>query len=127
MGRERGRGLSFSPAPTLGAASSGTDRLGGAQRAADLAPKGGGFEAARGLQGELGYGLSAFGDRFTGTPNLGFGFSDSTREYRIGWRLGSAIRGDPGFQVDLDARRREVANGNEPPEHGVMLRGAIRW
>ena len=28
---------------------------------------------------------------------------------------------------NLDAVRREVANGNEPPEHGVMLRSSIRW
>ena len=124
---ERGRGLSFSLSPTLGAAGSGTERLWGAHRAADLAPNGAGFEAARGLQGELGYGLSVFGDRFTGTPHLGFGLSDSAREYRIGWRLTSAVRGDPRFQVDLDALRREAANGNAPPEHGVMLRGMVRW
>ena len=124
---ERGHGLSFSLSPTLGAAASGTERLWGARRAADLAPGGGGFEAARGLQGELGYGLPLFGDRFTGTPNLGFGLSNSAREYRIGWRLTSVVRGDPGFQVDLDALRREAANGNEPVEHGMILRGAIRW
>ena len=125
---ERGRGLSFSLSPTLGAAVSGAERLWGARRATDLA-QGGGFEAARGLQGEIGYGLSAFGDRFTGTPNLGFGFSDSAREYRMGWRLTSAVRGDPGFEVNLDATRREAVNdnGNVPPEHGVMLRAAIRW
>ena len=123
---ERGRGLSFSLSPTLGAASSGTEGLWGAQRPGDFAPDGG-FEASRGLQGELGYGLGLGGDRFTGTPNLGFGLSDGAREYRIGWRLTSAVRGDPGFRVDLDATRREAANGNAPPEHGVMLRGAIRW
>lgn len=34
---------------------------------------------------------------------------------------------DPGFEVKLDARRREAVNDNEAAEHGVMLRGAIRW
>ena len=68
-----------------------------------------------------------FGDCFTGTPNVGFGLSDSARDYRIGWRLTSAIKGDPGFEVNLDAIRKEAANGNEPPEHGMMLRAAIRW
>ena len=123
---ERGRGLSFSLSPTLGAAGSGAARLWGARDAGGLAP-GGEFAASRGLNAELGYGLSLFGDRFTGTPNLGFGFSDTARDYRIGWRLTSAIEGDPGFEVNLDATRREAANGNEPPEHGAMLRAAIKW
>ena len=125
---ERGRGLSFSLSPTLGAASSGAERLWGARDAGGLAPGTGGFEATRGLDAELGYGLPLYGDRFTGTPNLGFGLSNGgARDYRLGWRLTSAVRGDPGFEVNLDATRREAANGNEPPEHGVMLRGAIRW
>ena len=123
---ERGRGLSFSLAPTWGAASSGVDRLWSARDARGLAPDGE-FEAEQRLEGELGYGLGLFGDRFTGTPNLGFGFSDAARDYRIGWRLTSAVRGDPGFEVSLDATRREAANDDEPAEHGVMLRGAIRW
>ena len=46
--------------------------------------------------------------------------------YRIGWRLNSAVPGDPGFEVSLDATRREAANDNVP-EHGVMLRSLIRW
>ena len=96
-----------------------------------LAPGGGTFEAAQRLEGELGYGIPAFGDRFTGTPNLGFGLSDAAREYRIGWRLTSVVRGDPGFEVNLDATRRESVNDNvralAGPEHGVMLRAAIRW
>jgi len=126
---ERGRGLSFSLAPTYGAASSGVGRLWSARDAQGLAP-GGEFEAERRLEGELGYGMSVFGDRFTGTPNLGFGVSDRARDYRIGWRLTSAIEGDPGFEVNLDAMRRESANDNGadvPVDHGVMLRAAIRW
>ncbi len=126
---ERGRGLSFSLSPTLGAAAGGSERLWGAQRAAELAPGGAEFEAARGLQGELGYGLSVLGDRFTGTPNLGFALSDAAREYRIGWRLTSVVPGDPGFEIGLDAVRQEPVNDNGAgrAEHGVMLRGAIRW
>ena len=126
---ERGRGLSFALSPTLGAAGSGAARLWGARDAGGLAPGGaGGFEASRGLNAELGYGLSLFGDRFTGTPNVGFALSNGgARDYRIGWRLTSAVRGDPGFEVNLDATRREAANGNEPPGHGAMLRAAIKW
>ena len=123
---ERGRGLSFSLSPTWGAASSGVERLWSARDARGLAPEGG-FEAAQRLEGELGYGLGLFGDRFTGTPNVGFGLSDKARDWRIGWRLTSAVRGDPGFEVNLDATRREAANSNAPAEHGVMLRAAVRW
>ncbi len=125
---ERGRGLSLSLSPAIGASSSAAERLWGAQDARALAPDGAAFEAARGLQGEMGYGLSLGGDRFTGTPNLGFGMSDGgAREYRLGWRLTSAVEGDPGFEVSLDATRNEPANDNGPVEHGAMLRALIRW
>ena len=127
---ERGRGLSFSLAPTWGAPGSGVDRLWSARDAQGLAPTGGDFEPESRLEGELGYGLPLLGDRFTGTPNIGFGLSGAGgRDYRIGWRLTSVVRGDPGFEVSLDATRREPANDNGAgaAEHGVMLRGAIRW
>ena len=48
------------------------------------------------------------------------------RDWRIGWRLTSAAANAAGFEVSLDATRREVANDNEA-EHGVMLRSLIRW
>ena len=128
---ERGRGLSFSLAPTWGAPGSGVDRLWSARDAGGLAPGDGTFEPESRLEGELGYGLPLLGDRFTGTPNVGFGLTGAgARDYRIGWRLTSAVPGDPGFEVTLDATRREPANDNgagAPAEHGVMLRGAIRW
>ncbi len=88
---------------------------------------GNGFQASGRLEGEVGYGLRLFGDRFTGTPNVGFGLSDGgVRDYRIGWQLTSAVPGDPGFEVSLDATRRGLANDGKP-EHGVTLRAAIRW
>ena len=129
---ERGRGLSFSLSPTWGAASSGVERLWSAHDAQGLAPApgsgagaGAGFEAGQRLEGELGYGLGLLGGRFTGTPNLGFGLSGTTRDWRVGWRL--TAPGDPGFAIHLDATRRKSVNDNAPAEHGVMLRGAIRW
>ena len=127
---ERGRGLSFSLAPTYGAPGSGVDRLWSARDARGLAPTGGEFEPESRLAGELGYGMALFGDRFTGTPNVGFGLTGAgARDYRIGWRLTSVMRGDPGFEVTLDATRREPANDNgaTPVEHGVMFRSVVRW
>ena len=125
---ERGRGLSFSLAPAYGAPGSGIDRLWSARDAGGLRPGGGTFEPESRLAGELGYGVALFGGGFTGTPNLGFGLSSGGRDYRVGWRLTSA--GASGFEVNLDATRREPANESgaaAPAEHGVMLRGALRW
>ena len=123
---ERGRGLSFSLAPSWGAASSGVERLWGARDARGLAPEGA-FEAEQRLEGELGYGLGLFGDRFTGTPNVGFGLSEGSRDWRLGWRLTPAGAGAAGFEISLDATRSESANDDAAPEHGVMLRGSVRW
>ena len=128
---KRGRGLSFSLAPTYGVPGDGVDRLWSARDARGLAQGGRTFEPESWLVGELGYGKGLFGDRFTGTPNLGFGLTGAGgRDYRIGWRLTSVIQGDPGFEATLDATRREPVNDNgarEPVEHGVMLRAGIRW
>ena len=66
-----------------------------------------------------------FGGGCTGTPHLGFGLSETGRDYRLGWRLTSALRGDPGFEIGLAATRREAANADA--EHGIALRGVIRW
>ena len=86
----------------------------------------GGTTASTGrLEAELGYGIAMFGGGFTGTPHLGVGLSETGRDYRLGWRLTSARRGDAGFEIGLDATRREAANADA--EHGLMLRGAIRW
>ena len=123
---ERGRGLSFSLAPVWGAASSGVDRLWSARDARGLTPEGE-FEAEQRWEGEMGYGLALFGDRFTGTPNLGAGFSETARAWRAGWRLTSVVPNDPGFEVNLDATRKEAVGGTAPPEHGVTLKGTIRW
>ncbi|MYE83281.1 MAG: hypothetical protein F4X36_15880, partial [Gammaproteobacteria bacterium] len=129
-----GRGLSASLMPSYGVDPGGSERLWAVQDANALAANSGSGSGAGGdapmssrLDAEMGYGMALFGDRFTGTPHVGFGLSDTAREYRMGWRLTSAVRGDPGFEVNLDATRREAANGNEPAEHGVMLRSLIRW
>ena len=39
------------------------------------------FEAEGRLEGELGYGIAMFDGGFTGTPHLGFGLSDTGRDY----------------------------------------------
>ena len=123
-GGNAGRGLSASLTPSWGVDPSGSERLWAEPASAGLAANGDAVPSSR-LDGEVGYGMALLGDRFTGTPHVGFGFSDTAREYRMGWRLTSAVRGDPGFEVNLDATRREAAN--DDAEHGVMLRSSVRW
>ena len=120
-----GRGLSASLTPSWGVDPSGSERLWAEPASSGLAATGGAEPSSR-LDGEVGYGMALWGDRFTGTPHVGFGMSDTAREYRMGWRLTSADPGDPGFEIGLDATRREAANDNAP-EHGVMLKSLMRW
>ena len=123
------RGLALSLTQSWGASpSGGMDALLGRETLAGFAVNdaGTGFEASSRLTGELGYGLPAFGGAFTGTPNVGFGLSSGgVRDWRLGWRLTSARRGGPGFEVNLDATRHEGAG--EPAEHGAKLTGTFRW
>ncbi|MCY3672417.1 MAG: hypothetical protein OXH14_15270, partial [Alphaproteobacteria bacterium] len=122
-----GRGLLASLTPSYGVDPGGTQRLWALPEASRLTANGEAAPSSR-LDAELGYGMALFGGRFTGTPNVGFGMADGgVRDYRIGWRLASVMAGDPGFEVSLDAIRREAAGGNIRPEHGVVLRSLIRW
>ena len=121
-----GRGLSLSLAPVWGTPSIGVDRLWSARDAAGLV-RDDDFEAEPRLEAELGYGLPAFGGAFTGTPNLGFGLSDSARVLRLGWRLTPAARGDSGFEVNLDATRREAAGDDAAPENAIGLELGVRF
>ena len=84
---------------------------------------------SRRLELKFGYGLSAFGDRFTWTPEAGVGLSDTGRDYSLGWRLvRGGFGGDGGsFELSFEARRRESANDDTPPEHEVGLRLSARW
>ena len=45
----------------------------------------------------------------------------------LGWRLTPAGPAGPGFEVSLDATRSESAGGDTETEHGIMLRGTMRW
>ena len=127
------RGLNLSLSQTLGAsATGGVDALYGRDTAAG--PGGAGGEAAAAaslgdyrLEARAGYGLPAFGSRFTGTPELGFALSESGRDYSLGWRLTPAGRNAGSFELRLEAVRREAANGGDAPEHGMGLRVTMRW
>ena len=118
-----GRGLSLSMTPSWGAQGQ-TGRLW------DTAPKSfagtGDSEAPGGrLDTEVGYGLSALGG--TGTPYAGLGLGDGgARDWRLGWRFTSERL--QSLSLGVEAIRREAANDNgSGAEHGVAVRGALRW
>ena len=122
------RGPSLSLTQTMGAqAAGGADALLGRQTLADLAANDNGLGSRR-LELKLGYGLPAFGDRFTGTPELGFALSDTAREYRLGWRLGLVPGGPSSFELGIEVTRNEPANdaGTEP-EHTIGLKLDARF
>ena len=87
--------------------------------------------AGRRFEATLGYGLPAFGGRFTATPELGFGLSDSGRQYRLGWRLARASRAGilGSLEVLFESTRSEPANddGAGAPEHAVGVTLTARW
>ena len=119
-----GRGLSMSLTPSWGVDPSGSERLWAESASSGLAANGEPVPSSW-LETELGYGMAVYGGGFTGTPNVGLGVSDTARDYRLGWRLTPAVSGDTGFEVSLDAMRREAAD--DAAEHAVMLRGRMRW
>ena len=77
---------------------------------------------SRRLELGFGYGLPAFGDRFTWTPEAGVRLSDTGRDYSLGWRL---VRGggEDGSSLELafGARRSESANDDTQMEHSANL------
>ena len=117
-----GRGLSLTLAPAWGDAASAVERLwslrdpGGLAAYADFEPR------AR-LDAELGYGLK--GPRGVGvvTPWAGLGLA---REGERAWRAGARWKLAPDFTLGLEATRHEPST-NDPPEHRLMLRGALHW
>ena len=114
---------------TVGApASGGLEALLGRETMAGLAANDEDDElGSRRLEAKLGYGVSAFGGRFTATPEVGAGLSDSGRDYRLGWRLMRAGAGPGSLELSLEATRRESANDNTGAEHGIGVRFSLRW
>ncbi len=123
------RGPSLTLRQTMGtSATGGMDALLGRETLAGLAAN----DTGKGLQNRrleigMGYGFPAFGDRFTSTPELGFAFGESHREYSLGWRLGHGRSGLAPFEVKLEARRREPVDPGSDPDHSVRFGLTARW
>ena len=148
--RERGIAVSFGWDPTPGSdrgpsltlsqtmgvsAQGGADALLGRTTLAGLAANDDGDELERRrMEVKLGYGFGAFGNRFTSTPEAGFGMSEGHRDYSLAWRfVRDRRRGDIGsLEFSLEARRRESANdpgsgAGAEPEHSVGFRMTARF
>ena len=109
-----------------GSPAGGMNALLGRETLAGLADDDNGDTPGAGrLEAELGYGIPALGGALTATPHLGIGLSDTSRDYRLGWRLKSARKGAAGFELGLDATRREAPG--DDAEHGLAARLSIRW
>ena len=123
------RGPAFTLRRTMGAsATGGMDGLLRRDTLAGRLANDDGNELARQrFDVRLGYGLAAYGDRFTMTPEIGYGMSETGRDWSLGWRLTPARRDRSSFELKLEATRREQDDGIGAPEHGVGLRLTARW
>ena len=117
-----GRGLSLVLNPAWGNAANDAERLWQAGDAGELG-LGGDFEAQARLEAELGYGFAV--GRVPGVVTPYVGFTGAGGESRA-WRTGARWRIGPDATLGLEAVRNESAEDNTP-EHGVMLRCAVRW
>ena len=124
-----GRGPSLTLSQALGGSSrGGVDSLLGRETLAGLAANDNGDELQRQrLELGLGYGSSAFGDRFTSTSELGLGQSDGHREYSLGWRLDRIRSGPAALRLRLKATRRIYASDDRDAEHAIGFRLSTRW
>ena len=117
-----GRGLSLTLAPVWGNTTTGAERLWSARDTTAFAV-GEEAEAKGRLDAELGYGLGL--GRMPGvlTPYAGLSLADGGGR---SWRSGTRWAIAPGAALGLEATRAEAAN-HDTVEHGVMLRGSLRW
>lgn len=121
-----GLGLSLRLAPSWGTASGGAERLrAGGVGALGLAAEDRAANdntAAMQLDTEVGYGLSALGDRGVLTPYGGLSLSDGgARDYRLGTRLEIG----PSLDLSFEGTRREIDSAEA--EHNVGFRLRANW
>ncbi len=84
-----------------------------------------GSEAASRWAMEAAYGFPVFGDRFTGSPQVGFGLSTAARDYSLGWRLTPEAATAPDLSFGLKATRRE--SDAAEAEHAIGFELTARW
>ena len=114
-----GRGLALSVRPAWGQTASGVQGLWQNDVIGGAAPAN---QSAGHVNAEIGYGLGAGPGLGVVTPyaRLGLG-SEGARS----WGMGAHWQVAPDASLSLEGTRHEAAD--DGPEHGLMLRGALRW
>ena len=75
----------------------------------------------RTLEARLGYGFALFGGGWTGVPEVGFGLTETGREYIHAWRLLEARDAGLVFGLDVEGVRNERLDGDAAPGYRVGL------
>ena len=118
-------GLSLSVSPAWGgSASSGAGALWARATMDALTAEAPHAPSGARMTAEAAYGLPLFGG--SGTPYLGLGLAEGSRDYRIGYRLGIPGAAGRDFSLTLEGTRRENAAG-AALRHTFTLRGTHRW
>ena len=83
------------------------------------------------MDGEVGYGLP-MGNRFVGTPRVGFSTSEYWKDYRFGYGLGVLDRENLNFELGVNAHRREsslfsTGTGGGSTDQGGLGRATVQW
>ena len=76
---------------------------------------------------EVAYGLSAWDGRFTGSPYIGLGITDSTQEYNLGWRLQPVYTTDQALNFTLNVQATHRQTDDHEPAQFVGVEAGVRW
>ena len=115
-----GRGLALSVRPAWGQTASGVRGLWENDIIGAAAPA---HQAAGRMNAEIGYGLDAGPGLGVVTPYARLGLGSEGAQW---WRMGARWQVVPDASLSLEGTRHEAAD-DDGPEHGLMLRGALRW
>ena len=128
-------GPSLSIAQSVGGqASGGLEALLGPQtaQALEAANDDGSELERRTLEAKAGYGIALFDDRWTGTPELGLGFTDTGREVVLSWRMAEQTLSGLAFGLNVEGARQEsmLAEGGAGHRLGLgfgwRLQGTVK-
>ena len=116
-----GQGLALVVQPAWGQTASGVNQLWENGVTAGVSPDN---QAAARVNAEIGYGLGAAPGLGVVTPYAGLGLAGEGAQW---WRIGARWQLATAASVSVEGSLYEAANDDGGPEHGLMLRGALRW
>ena len=75
----------------------------------------------------LGYGLAAFGDQFTATPEATLALGGERRGYGLGWRLAMRNDRDYGLELRLQGIRRQTDGAGRGADHAIGIEMRVQF